>query len=342
MRIFHITIWDILLLIILISCVEEIKILSSNELEVRRNKAYIIKSNIPFNGMLIDYYDSGQKQTEITYKNGLKNGVETSWYKNGRKISTVEYQNGLKERDMTYYDIDGSVIGQYSYKNDKLIYLTLDGKTVEYFINAPSLVDSSVRSNIISLNEKSYKVLDDDVLKFVDMKNFLTKRKENVLNEIFAVENKLKSFLKENKNPELSDNIISLVQLCALFEAERNKVQIESEILGENIKQFKDFLRDKNDPRFAPHKNQVSSISDDKMEEAESSPIINGQLLFELHIMEEIYKAHLDKLMDIVSSYINRFNDLPAKKLEFVSLQFKKQSLEKFYIELEDKYDDIL
>ena len=60
------------------------------------------------NGIMVLYYNSGQKKTESNYQNGKRNGVETNWYKNGARKSESNYNNGQLDGDLIEYDKSGA------------------------------------------------------------------------------------------------------------------------------------------------------------------------------------------------------------------------------------------
>ena len=48
-----------------------------------RWQAHMVDGRYLLDGNMIDYYNNGQKQHEVTYENGFKNGIELFWEKNG-------------------------------------------------------------------------------------------------------------------------------------------------------------------------------------------------------------------------------------------------------------------
>ena len=86
-------------------------------------------------GLDTDWYENGQKKSEITYNDGKVDGLWTEWYENGNKkvegnwkdgnpngLFTRWYENGNKEREGTYkdgikisykyWDEDGNIIAE--------------------------------------------------------------------------------------------------------------------------------------------------------------------------------------------------------------------------------------
>jgi antitoxin component YwqK of YwqJK toxin-antitoxin module len=44
-----------------------------------------------------EWYESGQKKSEITYRNGIENGPVAAWHENGRKRAEGRFKNGRPE-----------------------------------------------------------------------------------------------------------------------------------------------------------------------------------------------------------------------------------------------------
>lgn len=53
-----------------------------------------MKKEIPGNGLHTEYYDSGQKSSEVNYKNAKRNGKTISWFENGQKRYEDNYKDG--------------------------------------------------------------------------------------------------------------------------------------------------------------------------------------------------------------------------------------------------------
>ena len=55
---------------------------------------YAPGSDKPYSGESVLYYESGQKMSEGTWKDGKEDGLETWWYKNGQKWEKSTYKDG--------------------------------------------------------------------------------------------------------------------------------------------------------------------------------------------------------------------------------------------------------
>ena len=60
-------------------------------------------------GEKTNYYGSGEKLSEGTYKDGELDGLFTEWYENGQKRSAVTYKSGNRQGLGLYYTEDGQI-----------------------------------------------------------------------------------------------------------------------------------------------------------------------------------------------------------------------------------------
>ena len=74
-------------------CGQEVRTVRSNELVKRDGLQYEVNSKTPFTGKLIHYYPSGEKRSELDFKEG-RIGKRTDWYVTGGKRSEKEWTNG--------------------------------------------------------------------------------------------------------------------------------------------------------------------------------------------------------------------------------------------------------
>ncbi len=59
-------------------------------------------------GKKTNYYRSGKKQLEGTYKDGEEDGLWTDWYENGQKWNEVIYKDGERVSEK-HWNEDGSI-----------------------------------------------------------------------------------------------------------------------------------------------------------------------------------------------------------------------------------------
>jgi hypothetical protein len=107
---------------------------------------YAVNEEKPYSGKVVELYGNGQKQFEISYKNGAIDGKWISWYVNGQKKEQITYKagqksgkytawysNGQKQKEGVYSS--GSQTGQWSYwsrngeKRETAVMTGNDGKT---------------------------------------------------------------------------------------------------------------------------------------------------------------------------------------------------------------------
>ena len=54
------------------------------------------------------WYENGQKEAEINWKDGKEDGLETIWYENGQKREETIYKDGKEISEQEWND-DGSL-----------------------------------------------------------------------------------------------------------------------------------------------------------------------------------------------------------------------------------------
>lgn len=92
-------------------------------------------------GLITDYYNTGAKNSEAYYKDGIAEGMSTYWYYDGKKMSEVNYTNGEADGYYTSWHANGNLQREGWYKNDKRQglwkYYHLNGKLrmEMYFLN---------------------------------------------------------------------------------------------------------------------------------------------------------------------------------------------------------------
>ena len=72
-----------------------------------------------------DFYESGAKRTDATYKNGKFHGPYTLYHENGQIYVQVEYKRGNINGVVSFFDDQGQLIEKVKYKNGKPI---MEGK----------------------------------------------------------------------------------------------------------------------------------------------------------------------------------------------------------------------
>ena len=66
-----------------------------SQLEERDDIQYKTGSETAYTGVVIAFWDNGQQQQETQMVNGQRVGKETNWYENGQKKSEIIYKDDL-------------------------------------------------------------------------------------------------------------------------------------------------------------------------------------------------------------------------------------------------------
>jgi antitoxin component YwqK of YwqJK toxin-antitoxin module len=73
------------------------EIVTSEELEIRNDLAYIPNEDKPFTGKHQEYHPNKNKYIEINYKDGKKSGLIVMWDENEHKIGQLSFFNGNQQ-----------------------------------------------------------------------------------------------------------------------------------------------------------------------------------------------------------------------------------------------------
>lgn len=73
------------------------------------------------NGKLYSYYPNGDKKTEDTYGNGVREGPALYWHENGRMARHVNYANGLRHGEGTQWHANGKIQRQEIWDQGRLM-----------------------------------------------------------------------------------------------------------------------------------------------------------------------------------------------------------------------------
>ncbi|WP_333878410.1 hypothetical protein [Methylobacter sp.] len=72
---------------------------TSEELEMRNDLAYMPNEDKPFTGKHEAYHSNKKKYIETNYKDGRKNGLLVMWDENERKIGQLTFMNGNQQEN---------------------------------------------------------------------------------------------------------------------------------------------------------------------------------------------------------------------------------------------------
>jgi antitoxin component YwqK of YwqJK toxin-antitoxin module len=62
-----------------------------------------------YSGITVTYYDTGEKESEKTFRDGKANGAFRAFYPGGKLQTEGQFLNGNKSGEWTYYNFDGTV-----------------------------------------------------------------------------------------------------------------------------------------------------------------------------------------------------------------------------------------
>ena len=85
-------------------------------------------------GVITEYYENGQKRSEVTYKDGKEDGKWTRWHENGQKSSEGTYKDGKQDGKWTGWYENGEKRYEGIYKDGKKIeeiWWDRDGNVIE-------------------------------------------------------------------------------------------------------------------------------------------------------------------------------------------------------------------
>ncbi len=92
-----------------------VQIFYDNRANSKLTEFYIKDDKI--NGVLLQYYPSGQIKAKIEYKDGQKHGHITLYYPDGQIQIQGKYKNGQKHGRWVFYDKAGNIIHEEKWKN---------------------------------------------------------------------------------------------------------------------------------------------------------------------------------------------------------------------------------
>jgi antitoxin component YwqK of YwqJK toxin-antitoxin module len=103
------------------------EVITNNDIE--DTSSPISSADLP-EGMVIEHYENGQKESEGSYKAGNKDGVHTVWYPNGQIEEKGSYKVGNQEGSHTSWHENGQKYTEYYFKED-----VMDGKQTQWSEN---------------------------------------------------------------------------------------------------------------------------------------------------------------------------------------------------------------
>jgi antitoxin component YwqK of YwqJK toxin-antitoxin module len=107
----------------------------------RNKREGILEDGIMITYKDVEWYKNGQKEEEVTYKDGKKDGLWTTWYENGQKIQEVTFKNGkmISKTEWKYYE-NGQKEEEKTFKDGKQ-----DGLWTMWYENGQKMWEGTYR-----------------------------------------------------------------------------------------------------------------------------------------------------------------------------------------------------
>ena len=97
------------------------KQVTPDQLVERQGIFYLVNSDNPFNGKLIDTHENDQLKREVNFINGLKEGQVIEYYENGQIFMKTIYLNGKKDGFFESFHTNGQLSHSGFYKAGEMI-----------------------------------------------------------------------------------------------------------------------------------------------------------------------------------------------------------------------------
>ena len=101
------------------SILEDGKMITYKEFEWHRNgqkEVEVTYKDGKREGLFIEWFVNGRKDSESTYKNGVRDGLYTGWHKNGQKRVEGTYKDGEPDGLVTWWHENGQKEKEGTYK----------------------------------------------------------------------------------------------------------------------------------------------------------------------------------------------------------------------------------
>ena len=92
---------------------------NSTDAEMREGIAYVKGETKAFTGIIKSYYDNGNLEFEVNYKDGKKEGLFKRYYENGNLKSEGNFKDGKLEGLSKLYYENGNLESEGNFKDDK-------------------------------------------------------------------------------------------------------------------------------------------------------------------------------------------------------------------------------
>ena len=91
------------------------------------------------NGLKTNWYDNGEMEGQVNFKNGKMDGLFKGWYENGKKKSEKNYKDGKRDGSSVMWYENGQKMEEIMYKNDQK-----DGLETQWYKNGNKKIEVNV------------------------------------------------------------------------------------------------------------------------------------------------------------------------------------------------------
>ena len=111
-------------------------------LELREGLMYIKGSDTLYTGEHSEFYENGQKKSEVNYKDGRVDGLSVYWYENGQKKLERNWKDDKQDGLWVVWYKNGQKQQEENYKEGKW-----DGLSVHWYENGQKRVEVNYKAN---------------------------------------------------------------------------------------------------------------------------------------------------------------------------------------------------
>ena len=101
-----------------------------DSIEMDRNKGVALHEGVPFTGVSVAFYESGQMAEKITYAEGERNGIRKKWFPSGHLSYQANYQANKLHGEVKTWWSNGNLRSLSNYQSG-----VADGIQKEWYVN---------------------------------------------------------------------------------------------------------------------------------------------------------------------------------------------------------------
>ena len=80
-------------------------------IQERNGICYEVNQEVPFTGAIVEFYDDGQRELSVQYKNGKRDGLCISYFENGQIKGKAQWKDGGPDVEWLRYYENGKIRG---------------------------------------------------------------------------------------------------------------------------------------------------------------------------------------------------------------------------------------